>query len=81
MKSVHITFDYELFFGINAGTVENSIIKPTELIIELMNYNYEINYVFVYILKIYPLFLLFLLLLKLIAKNTIMLLYTAKNLV
>ena len=36
MKSVHITFDYELFFGINAGTVENSIIKPTELIIELM---------------------------------------------
>ena len=35
MKKVHITFDYELFFGSNPGTVENSIIKPTELLIQL----------------------------------------------
>ena len=36
MKKVHLTFDYELFFGTHSGSVNNSIIKPTEMIMEVM---------------------------------------------
>jgi hypothetical protein len=32
MKKILLTFDYELYFGANSGTQENSIIKPTERI-------------------------------------------------
>lgn len=35
MKEVFFTFDYELFFGPNSGTVENCLIKPTEKLIEI----------------------------------------------
>lgn len=36
MKDILITFDYELFLGINSGTVDNCIIRPTNLIIDLL---------------------------------------------
>ncbi len=35
-KDVLITFDYELFLGIRSGTVNNCIIKPTDLILNLL---------------------------------------------
>lgn len=34
-KKVHITFDYELFFGNETGTVKNCLLEPTELLIKL----------------------------------------------
>lgn len=34
-KKVHITFDYELFFGEKTGTVENCMIKPTARLLEI----------------------------------------------
>lgn len=42
---IFITFDYELFFGKNSGTVENSIIKPTEELIKLGD-KYNVNFIF-----------------------------------
>lgn len=33
--NIYTTLDYELFSGANAGTVENSIIKPTELLVKI----------------------------------------------
>ncbi|MDE5421914.1 hypothetical protein L3073_06815 [Ancylomarina sp. DW003] len=33
-KKVFLTFDYEMFLGANSGTVENCILKPTEMLIE-----------------------------------------------
>jgi len=35
--NIYFTFDYELFFGSNSGSVENSIIKPTNRLIEIAN--------------------------------------------
>lgn len=35
-KNILITFDYELFLGLRSGTVDNCIIKPTALIIALL---------------------------------------------
>jgi hypothetical protein len=43
--NVYITFDYELFFGINTGTVENSILKPTRELIKIAE-KYNIKFVF-----------------------------------
>lgn len=34
-----LSFDYELFFGENSGTIEYSIIKPTELLLSCMEEN------------------------------------------
>jgi len=34
--NIHITLDYELFFGTSSGTVENCMIKPTNLLLELL---------------------------------------------
>lgn len=34
-KRVHITFDYELFFGNETGTVEKCLLEPTERLIRL----------------------------------------------
>ncbi len=35
MMQIHLTFDYELFFGSSSGTVDNCIIKPTERLIDI----------------------------------------------
>ncbi|MDG0817344.1 polysaccharide deacetylase family protein [Bdellovibrio svalbardensis] len=35
MNEVYFTFDYELFFGEDSGTVENCLIKPTERLISI----------------------------------------------
>ncbi len=42
---VIITFDYELFFGSCSGSLENSIIVPTNKLIEL-GQKYNVNFVF-----------------------------------
>ena len=34
-KVVNITFDYELFFGANTGTIQNCLINPTNRLIDL----------------------------------------------
>jgi hypothetical protein len=34
VKTIHFTFDYELFFGSKSGSVINSIIKPTKMILD-----------------------------------------------
>lgn len=33
-KTIHFTFDYELFFGVKSGSVINSIIRPTKMILD-----------------------------------------------
>ena len=43
--NTYITFDYELFFGSSSGTLENSIIKPTNRLIEIAN-KYNVKFVF-----------------------------------
>ncbi|MCE8953656.1 polysaccharide deacetylase family protein [Bacteroides thetaiotaomicron] len=40
MKKVILTFDYELFFGNNSGTIQKSVIEPTDKILEKLQ---EIN--------------------------------------
>ncbi|WFE84651.1 hypothetical protein [Parabacteroides chongii] len=37
MKKVILSFDYELFFGERSGTVDNSIIRPTELLLNKLD--------------------------------------------
>ncbi len=32
---IHLTFDYELFFGSSSGTLDNCIIKPTQRLIDI----------------------------------------------
>ena len=32
---IHLTFDYELFFGSSSGSVDNCIIKPTQRLIDI----------------------------------------------
>ena len=32
--NIFFTFDYELFFGIKSGSVINSIIRPTKMILD-----------------------------------------------
>lgn len=44
MKVV-LTFDYELFFGNKSGTLENCILKPTEVLMQL-GQKYNVNFVF-----------------------------------
>lgn len=39
MKNVILSFDYELFFGVNSGTVLNSLVIPTNLIMDAMEKN------------------------------------------
>tara|TARA_X000000950_G_C13884480_1_gene648305 strand:- start:142 stop:1125 length:984 start_codon:yes stop_codon:yes gene_type:complete len=36
MKKILVTFDYELFLGPNSGSVINCIIKPTELVLDVL---------------------------------------------
>jgi hypothetical protein len=38
MKSVIISFDYELFFGDEPGTVQKSLLEPTAMLMEAMEY-------------------------------------------
>jgi hypothetical protein len=38
-KSVIITFDYEVFLGSYTGTIENSVIKPTQKILKILGEN------------------------------------------
>jgi Polysaccharide deacetylase len=38
-KNAIITFDYEVFLGRKTGTIENCVIKPTRLILELLKKN------------------------------------------
>ena len=35
--NIYITLDYELFFGKSSGTLDNSIIKPTEELLEIID--------------------------------------------
>lgn len=37
MKNIFLTFDYELFFGEDSGSLENSILKPTDLLLDTLN--------------------------------------------
>ena len=39
-KNAIITFDYELFLGKQTGTIKNCVIKPTQLILELLQQNH-----------------------------------------
>lgn len=39
MKNICLTFDYELFFGSKSGTIQNSILKPTDAILKTLNAN------------------------------------------
>lgn len=42
---IYLTLDYELFFGKNTGTQEESIVNPTYLLIELLNkYNVKASF-------------------------------------
>ncbi len=43
--NVYFTFDYEIYFGANHGTVENCIIRPTEELIRISN-TYHVKFVF-----------------------------------
>jgi len=43
--NVYFTFDYELFFGSNSGTVENCILKPTYELIKIAE-KYNVKFVF-----------------------------------
>lgn len=36
MRSLILSYDYELFFGEKSGTVENTLIKPTNLLLDTM---------------------------------------------
>ncbi len=36
MKNLFLTFDYELFFGEDSGSLENSILKPTNLLLDTL---------------------------------------------
>jgi len=36
---IHLSFDYELFFGVNAGTIEKCILEPTQQLIQLAEKN------------------------------------------
>ncbi|QKF61462.1 GNAT family N-acetyltransferase [Campylobacter curvus] len=36
-KTILLTFDYELFFGDDSGTLENSILKPTSILLDSLN--------------------------------------------
>lgn len=38
-KNAIITFDYEVFLGQQTGTIENCVIKPTQLILEILKEN------------------------------------------
>jgi hypothetical protein len=53
--SIYITFDYELFFGNDTGSVDNCIIKPTQKLIQIAN-KHNVKLVFFvdsgYILKL-----------------------------
>ncbi|RLQ15603.1 polysaccharide deacetylase family protein [Vibrio sp. SBT000027] len=42
---IFLTFDYELFFGSNSGTLEKSIIEPTERLLKILN-SYDIKATF-----------------------------------
>jgi peptidoglycan/xylan/chitin deacetylase (PgdA/CDA1 family) len=44
-KQVHITFDYELFFGSASGTVDRCMIEPSELLRELA-FKHHVKFVF-----------------------------------
>ena len=37
MKNIVLTLDYELFFGVNSGSVENCIVRPIDLLIKLFD--------------------------------------------
>lgn len=42
---IHLTFDYELFFGADSGTVQNCLLKPTQQLIEIAK-KHEVKLVF-----------------------------------
>lgn len=45
MKNIFITLDYELFFGQNVGTLEKSVITPTNKLLEIFNrYNAKVSF-------------------------------------
>ena len=38
-KKIILTFDYEVFLGRHTGTIENCVIRPTELILDILKVN------------------------------------------
>lgn len=38
-KNAIVTFDYEVFLGRNTGSIENSVLKPTESILQILRQN------------------------------------------
>ena len=44
-KEVLLTFDYELFLGTKSGTVENCLLKPTQLVLDILK-TYQAKSVF-----------------------------------
>jgi len=43
--NIYFTFDYELFFGKNSGTLDNCIIKPTNKLIKIAD-KYNVKFIF-----------------------------------
>ena len=43
--NIFFTFDYELFFGSNTGTIDNCIIKPTNELIKISD-KYDVQFIF-----------------------------------
>lgn len=54
-KNILLTFDYELFLGDKSGTVENCLIKPTNLLLEILSKNNAIAIFFIDTTYIYRL--------------------------
>ena len=42
---IHLSFDYELFFGTSSGSADNSILKPTQNLISLAN-KHQVPFIF-----------------------------------
>ena len=42
---IHLSFDYELFFGTSSGSVDNSILKPTQLLINIAR-KHQVPFIF-----------------------------------
>ena len=42
---IHLSFDYDLFFGTSSGSVDNSILKPTQLLINIAR-KHQVPFIF-----------------------------------
>lgn len=61
IKNIYLTFDYEIFFGKNSGTLMKSLIKPTDLLLDTLHKNqitatFFIDVIYIEMLLKYKLF-------------------------